>query len=249
MSVKYGAEELIFYEKHQCKTIHFIRHAQGLHNAAAETKGRAAYFEEAFFDSDLTDLGRKQVEDCKQQLQGHGGLSPDLVVVSPLVRALNTAGGIFHFPAHKVIVKEDTRERIGVHPCDRRRRKSELIPHYPTLDWTEIEEEDIYWCSDKRETEEEMAVRGARFIRWLVARPEHSIVVVTHSSYLSTLFNRVLGHTVSDAMKRWFNNCEIRTLIMPPASPLLTPTVADHMEVTLPSPPLSEKPVEERINC
>jgi hypothetical protein len=36
-----------------------------------------------------------------------------------------------------------------------------------------------------------MALRGMQFLQWLQSRPEHVVAVVSHSSFLSTLFGQV----------------------------------------------------------
>ncbi|KAJ0087286.1 hypothetical protein Patl1_08722 [Pistacia atlantica] len=48
------------YPSHRCKTIHLVRHAQGIHNVAGE-KGHDAYMSYDYFDAYLTPLGWQQV--------------------------------------------------------------------------------------------------------------------------------------------------------------------------------------------
>lgn len=44
-----------------------------------------------------------------------------------------------------------------------------------------------------RESDAHLAQRAAAFLRWLMARPEQHIAVVTHSSWLSVMFSVFTG--------------------------------------------------------
>lgn len=90
------------------KKIHFIRHAEGHHNAATKASGtndvllaggRAAR-EHSLYDARLTDVGIDQALQLREHLSNRpsGGRSFtafDLVVVSPLTRTCETAKHIF----------------------------------------------------------------------------------------------------------------------------------------------------------
>jgi len=93
------------------KKVHFIRHAEGYHNAkTAETgsndcllRGEAPADEHPLYDSRLTAKGIKQSEDLRTYLANRpsGGRSFtafDLVVVSPLTRTCETALHVFGRP-------------------------------------------------------------------------------------------------------------------------------------------------------
>ncbi|PON85751.1 hypothetical protein TorRG33x02_184810 [Trema orientale] len=55
---------------------------------------------------------------------------------------------------------------VGVHPCDKR-SVSEYQLLFPAIDFSVIEnEEDILWKPDVRETNEELAARGLKFLNW-----------------------------------------------------------------------------------
>ena len=160
-------------------------------------------------------------------------------MVSPLTRAVETAVGAFGggpaasgallmLPQDAVegvragrpgssavgvppfVACELCREHLGVHPCDRRRSLSHLKERFPAVDWSNIESEaDTLWTADVRESDEHLAKRAATFLRWLMARPEQHIAVVTHSSWLSVMTNHFAGECSVSAgthLKRWFNN-------------------------------------------
>jgi len=68
-----------------------IRHGQGFHNVAGEQDFNS-YRSEEFLDAHLTEVGWKQALGLREALRG-AGAAPDLVVVSPLTRTLETAAG------------------------------------------------------------------------------------------------------------------------------------------------------------
>ncbi|KAJ6335393.1 hypothetical protein OIU78_012093 [Salix suchowensis] len=69
--------------------------------------------------------------------------------------------GISSLKCPPIVAAELCRERLGVHPCDKRRTISENRSRFPTIDFSLIEsDEDILWKTDARETDEEIAARG-----------------------------------------------------------------------------------------
>ncbi|CAJ1970548.1 unnamed protein product [Sphenostylis stenocarpa] len=203
----------VLYPLHCCKSVHLVRHAQGVHNVAAE-KNHDEYMSYNYFDAHLTPLGWKQVDNLRKHVKASGlSKNIELVVVSPLLRTMQTAVGVFggevytdgisepplmtenvghsDHPAVSslncppFIAVELCREHIGVHPCDKRRTVSEYRNMFPAIDFSLIEsEEDILWKSDVREKIEEVSARGLKFLEWLSTRKEKEIAVVTHSSFL-----------------------------------------------------------------
>ena len=60
-------------------------------------------------------------------------------------------------------------------------------------------------------------IRHLRKKQSLLRRPESNIAVVTHSSFLDATFNSLgVGYSpaVKGEMQRWFDNCEMRTVIV-----------------------------------
>uniref|UniRef100_A0A5B6ZBH6 Putative Phosphoglycerate mutase family protein isoform 1 n=1 Tax=Davidia involucrata TaxID=16924 RepID=A0A5B6ZBH6_DAVIN len=198
---------------HRCKTLHLVRHAQGIHNVEGE-KDHKAYLSEELFDAHLTPLGWQQVDNLRKHVHATG-LSKriDLVIVSPLLRTMQTAVGVFGGEGYTdaidvsplmvanagnsgcpaisslncppFIAVELCREHLGVHPCDKRRSISEYGPLFPAIDFSLLESDaDILWKADVREKNEELAARGMKFMNWLWTRKEKEIAVVTHSGFL-----------------------------------------------------------------
>ncbi|GAB4838388.1 hypothetical protein Ancab_027924 [Ancistrocladus abbreviatus] len=201
------------YPLHRCKTIHLVRHAQGLHNIEGD-KNYKAYMSPEYFDAPLTPLGWQQVDNLRKHVNACG-LSKriELVVTSPLLRTMQTAVGVFGGDGYTtgmdvlplmvanagnsnrsaisslncppIVAVEPCREHLGVHPCDRRRNISEYQFLFPAIDFSLIEsDEDVLWKADVRETKAEVAARGMKFMNWLCTRKEKEIAVVTHSGFL-----------------------------------------------------------------
>ncbi|KAL5559901.1 hypothetical protein UlMin_036112 [Ulmus minor] len=201
------------YPLHRCKTLHLVRHAQGIHNVEGE-KDYNAYLSYDLFDAQLTPLGLQQVDNLRKHVQA-SGLSKkiDLVITSPLLRTMQTAVGVFGGEAYSdginapplmvgnvgnsgrpavtslncppFIAVELCREHLGVHPCDKRRSISEYRSLFPAIDFSLIENnDDILWKPDVREKNEAVAARGLEFLNWLWTREEKEIAIVSHSGFL-----------------------------------------------------------------
>lgn len=198
---------------HRCKTLHLVRHAQGIHNVAGD-KDYKAYLSPELLDAHLTPLGWNQVDNLRKHVIACGlAKKIELVITSPLLRTMQTAVGVFGGGTHAdeanvpplmaenagnsdrsaissldcppFIAVELCREHLGVHPCDKRRSVSEYQALFPAIDFSLIEnDEDVLWQADVREPNSEVAARGAQFINWLWTRKEKEIAVVTHSGFL-----------------------------------------------------------------
>ncbi|PIM97260.1 putative phosphoglycerate mutase [Handroanthus impetiginosus] len=233
------------YPLHRSKTIHLVRHGQALHNVAQE-KGRADYLSSKFFDAELSPLGWQQVDNLRKHVHSTGiSKRFELVVVSPLLRTMQTAVGVFGGEGYvdgidvPPLMAENTgnsnrpaisslncppflamelcRELLGVNWCDKRRSISEYKLLFPAIDFSLIENNDTLWNPDVRETNEELAARGLKFLNWLWTREEKEIVVVTHSAFLvHTLaaFGNDCYQSVKEEICRTFNNCELRSVVI-----------------------------------
>ncbi|WCJ35653.1 Phosphoglycerate mutase family protein [Euphorbia peplus] len=201
------------YPLHRTKTVHLVRHAQGIHNVEGD-KDYAAYLSETLFDAHLTPLGWQQVDNLRNHVRKVGlNKRVELVIASPLLRTMQTAVGVFGGEGYSdgieatplmianagesnrpaisslncpaFVAVELCREHLGVHPCDRRRSVSEYRPLFPAIDFSLIESDaDVLWLADVREENEAVAARGQKFLNWLWTREEKEIAVVTHSGFL-----------------------------------------------------------------
>ncbi|KAL4953298.1 histidine phosphatase superfamily [Aspergillus filifer] len=163
-------------------TIHCVRHAQGVHNLCTENH--------IIPDPSLTDLGNEQCTKLRDAFPRHDMI--ELVVASPLRRTMYTALQSFEpvfkaNPSMKLILLPDIQETSDV-PCDTGSDPADLR--------REIEENKLpvdaslvaegWNVKDGRYAPTNAAVgqraRDAR--RWLKARPEKEIVMVSHGGVL-----------------------------------------------------------------
>uniref|UniRef100_A0A1J3GB63 Phosphoglycerate mutase-like protein n=3 Tax=Noccaea caerulescens TaxID=107243 RepID=A0A1J3GB63_NOCCA len=223
-------EGVALYPLHRCKTIHLVRHAQGIHNVAGE-KDHSAYSSEDYFDAHLTPLGWQQVDHLRNHVLATQLLNKiDLVIVSPLLRTIQTAVGAFggekdtngaeasplmvanagssDRPAitssnsPPFLAVELCRETMGDHPCDRRRSVTEYKALFPAIDFSIIEnDKDVLWKPSPRESVEEVAARGIEFINWLWTRKEKEIAIVSHSGFLHGVLSS-FGKDCNDDIKK-----------------------------------------------
>ncbi|ESR46983.1 hypothetical protein CICLE_v10001706mg [Citrus x clementina] len=183
------------YPFHRSKTIHLVRHAQGIHNVEGE-KNHDAYLSYDLFDAHLTPLGWQQVSNLHKHVHETGlAKKIELVITSPLLRTMQTAVGVFGGEGYAdgidapplmvadagnsnhaaisslnsppFIAVELCREHLGVHPCDKRRSITEYKSLFPAINFSLIESnDDILWTADVREANEEVAKRGMKFVNW-----------------------------------------------------------------------------------
>jgi broad specificity phosphatase PhoE len=169
------------------KTIHLIRHAQSTFNAAYAETGADPFH----YDARLSPLGLAQVEEIRARARR---LPCEVVIASPLTRALQTAFGLFGGHA-RIEVQALHRERQE-HSCDVGRPPRLLAEEFPELAFDHLD--DPWWHHPDRDENgvvvEPLAAfhaRVAAFPRWLAARPEAAIVVVGHGAFFERLIGRV----------------------------------------------------------
>lgn len=213
------------------KVIHFQRHGQGFHNLICDIwreQGLPIDFDSddpklnpvirtEFLDPPLTETGRQQ---CKDQRSECSTLSPELVIVSPLLRCIQTAKLSFQdhcYPNSSIpwVSHEGCREELGLLIGNKRRPISEIKFEHQDIDFSAIEyDEDILWDNygDRRETLLEKSERIYDFLATYVKnRPEKEIAIVCHSAYLFTLLNAVMDIEEED-LRFWFLTSEVRSM-------------------------------------
>lgn len=184
------------------KIVHCIRHGQSTFNAHFAETG----CDPMHPDAPLTELGRRQAAERALELRQH---SYELVVTSPLTRAIQTTLGIFgEHPATPPILVECLHRESLESSCDVGRAPALLSQDFPHLAFDHLEE--IWWHNvgepDERgfvcEPAETLAERVRRFRGWLADRPEGLIAVVGHGTFFYHLTGRQL------------QNCEVATLAL-----------------------------------
>lgn len=193
------------------RSVLLIRHGESTFNAAYHATG----IDPLHVDARLTETGLAQVEAARGALRT---VAVDLVVVSPLTRALQTALGLFaDHPSRPTILVEALHREHGNASCDVGRAPALLAAEYPELTFDHLPEtwwEDDAHCPEpdergiRAEPIEACQARVERFRAWLAERPEQAIAVVGHG----TFFYHLLGG-------RWLGNCEVVALEGPGADP------------------------------
>lgn len=207
------------------KLIHFQRHGQGFHNVICEMwreLGKPVDLSSQdptlnpmkrleVKDSPLTEVGRLQ---CLARYEHASLLNPQIVIVSPLLRTLQTAE--LSWSAHRDrvpwIAHEGCREDLGVLVCNQRQKTSQIQIVYPDVDFSPLpHEEDTLFMPDRHETSLEKADRVYDFLLYLRSLPQREIAVVTHSAWLFHMCNAVM-EIPDDNLSSWFLTSEIRTM-------------------------------------
>ena len=184
------------------KTILCIRHGESTFNALAAASG----VDPLHYDAPLSELGRQQVSAARESLRN---TRIDLVVTTPLTRALQTAAGLFadHPSSPPILVESLHRERVES-SCDIGRSPALLAGEFPLLAFDHLP--DVWWhihdSPDERgvcvEPVELVASRADAFRRFLLQRPERVIAVVGHGTFFFNLIGRKLA------------NCEVAEVML-----------------------------------
>ena len=175
-------------------TVLCIRHGESTFNAA----WAANRTDPMHWDARLSALGLEQVRQAREVMRAH---PVELVLVSPLTRALETAVGLFrdhpHAPPMRIVPL--LRERVE-NSCDIGRAPSELAAQFPALNFAHLSP--VWWHAegdpDERgihvEPEAIVRARVAEFRRSLAAYDERVIAVVGHGTFLRHLTGRALAN-------------------------------------------------------
>jgi broad specificity phosphatase PhoE len=182
------------HNKRTPKILYLIRHGQSTHNAYAEQHPGDQFVDPYFFDAPLSPFGERQVQELKEKANA---LHPELIVVSPLSRALVTCLHSFGDRGIPIVVNHLCREKVE-NACDIGRPARVLQKEFPQFDFSMLP--NIWWYTnglnvtednyqqlfrDNRYTEplESVKRRVEEFKEWLRKRPETTIVIVGHSNF------------------------------------------------------------------
>ena len=176
------------------KLVLCIRHGESTFNALAGGGGP----DPLHYDARLSEVGEQQVERAREKLRA---IAIDLVITSPLTRALQTAAGLFadHPASPKILVEPLHRERVE-NSCDIGRSPALLSIEFPSFALDHLP--DVWWHNegdpDERgvciEPVESVQSRAKAFKRLLLARPERAIAVVGHGTFFYNLTGKFLAN-------------------------------------------------------
>jgi broad specificity phosphatase PhoE len=175
------------------KQIIFIRHGYALHNDLFWKLGKKAYSD--YVDTPLLNRGFSQAYHCREMFFkeiNQLGRKPDIVLVSPLTRTLQTAMCIFSddikIKALDCLVEYP---QGGFEKCNIRKERKMLETVYPSVDFTQIEQ-NMLWSQDE-ESIGELNGRISKLWDYIGKMKEKLIVVVSHSSYIGQLKDKKIG--------------------------------------------------------
>lgn len=185
----------------EAKTILCIRHGESTFNAA----WRIDPVDPLHFDAPLSGQGWRQVAQARSRL---AGIPVEVVLTSPLTRALQTAVGVFdgHANRPRIRVAPLLRERVE-NSCDVGRAPAALAAEFPAIDLSGLDE--VWWHNagppDVRGIcVEPVAVvegRAAQLRAELAKRSECVLALVGHATFFFHLTGRALA------------NCEVTQLV------------------------------------
>ena len=175
-----------------------IRHGESTFNAAHRATGEDPNHR----DARLTPRGEAQAKAAQARLRD---IPFELVVVSPLTRAIQTAALLFDgHPAEPRLLVEVLHRECQESSCDVGRATSELAADFPHLDVGHLPE--IWWHAEEGaaltfglpiEPRPLFDRRVAGFREWLRARPEKTIAVVGHGTFFYHLTGTFLENCAS----------------------------------------------------
>ncbi|GKY95600.1 hypothetical protein MPSEU_000521300 [Mayamaea pseudoterrestris] len=209
-------------------TVHLVRHGQGFHNLFADKAAASGhqwmqfadipanpYMAPELMDAPLTEKGRQQALLLREDRVKTLSHPPQLVVLSPHCRALQTGLLAFADLQNDIpfIAHEMVREQTGIHLCDKRRPVDLQAMEFPQVDFALLKSnEDAIFQVDHRETQWQVAERAYEFLEWLALRNEKHVAVASHSVWLLTLMNGVVDVPAEhEHLKAWFQTGEMRS--------------------------------------
>jgi broad specificity phosphatase PhoE len=182
-------------------------------------------------DVPLIDEGRRQAEQARDAFAGTGF---DVVVTSPLARAIETAEIVTGWPRSRFVVDEGCTERSfgemeGLHPWEVRER-------YPEVRYLTIDHIGYSLNPPGGESFEELHERAAAFLARTIERFRGSrVLVFSHQNFMQQLHGAIRGHDAIGSLKIDLLNCELNAFRLGPSgepiderSVLLVPSAGDH---------------------
>lgn len=178
-------EECLLRPEENKRMVCFIRHGQASHNVCPENIHTP--------DNALTDEGVRQCERARGLWARQVFQEAELLVVSPLTRALQTAYLLNGEKADdsRFLVTPLCRERWSA-KCDEGSCKTELIERLPWIQgWNGLPElSEKFWSASL----EDEPKRVTEFLDFLRNRPERKIVVVAHGGFLRWITGSHMGN-------------------------------------------------------
>ncbi|KAK8070483.1 histidine phosphatase superfamily [Apiospora hydei] len=200
------------------KVIYVVRHGRGVHNVVMDAVGSKWKEKWALVDGARLDelpempelpAGREQARELARDWvkwnRENGMPIPGTIYTSPMVRCLETTeliyGDVLRENGRNIqpVIKENLRERLTNHTCDRRRTRSSIEKNFPKFYFEPgFKEEDTLWRarstdgSTTAETDDEHTARKQRLLEDIFDTDNsHFISLTTHSYAISGILASV----------------------------------------------------------
>ena len=175
------------------KILYLIRHGHSLHNELFPKLGVKAFRIPATVDAPLTHEGHRQSIELSYNWKNKNNI--ELVLVSPLTRALETCMNIFGDTDIPIECHEFLREYpIGEDTCNKRSSLTYIKHKFPKINFNLTIDKDNLWREDYRETINELEQRLQIMINFLKNRSEQNIAIISHSSFLGQFKDNHIGY-------------------------------------------------------
>ncbi|KAI1469828.1 phosphoglycerate mutase-like protein [Daldinia caldariorum] len=156
-------------------------------------------------DAQLVDEGIAEAKELSklwlEEAQKDSLPLPDTIYTSPLTRCLETTKLVYepvmtrHGRRLEPIVKENLRERITDHTCDKRGSRSRIKQNYPNyIIEGGFSEEDMSWKANTSESLEQHINRTQQLLDDIFAHDNSPIISLTTHSYTITALLSVIGY-------------------------------------------------------
>jgi broad specificity phosphatase PhoE len=172
------------------KVLYFIRHGTALHNVLFLEHGNIVY--KKYRDTPLVPKGINEAKSLDKIWKDIDKI--ELVIVSPLLRTLQTVDNIFCNKDVPIIALDSLMEYPqGLDICNRRKSITEYKFCYPNVNFSYIKDDiEKKWRHNRYESIEELDIRIKEMLGFINQRPETYIAIVSHSSYIGHfLFNKI----------------------------------------------------------
>lgn len=190
------------------KTLHLMRHGQTEMNVFLRSYPENMYKDPLLYDTVLSDEGYKQATHAEQEA-AQLFPQPQLIVSSPLTRALQTAEITFRHAQCRRSVCHWASERV-YHASDVGTEVSKLKPQWPAWDFAAVPSGEVWWHTHdpqnlktvSEQSDGEFDIRMRHLVAWLKEQPEDCIALVSHWGVLGWLcqgkgFRNAQLHTIT----------------------------------------------------
>jgi len=187
------------------KIVYYMRHFEALHNIPP--------YNYNIPDPELSPIGQTQANAAIEIIRNIPSI--DLIVCSPLIRALQTCLLVFNNRQNLPLIIHPDLQEVCTEPCDIGSPINDLKIKFPTLlnelntfvetfgdsEWLDkINPENIYSPKQIKE-------RAERFLHWIMNRSEENIFIISHNLMLQQLLQ-----DTNNSQKIDFRNGEIKVI-------------------------------------